>query len=80
MLAEAGIALDDAAAAEMADRPAPAPPTAPVTCPGDLWLLGPHRLLCGDATSAADVARLLAATRPHLMTTDPPYGVDYDPA
>jgi DNA modification methylase len=62
------------------DAPAPEPPEAPVTRPGDLWLLGPHRLLCGDAASAADVARLLDGARPHLMITDPPYGVDYDPA
>jgi DNA modification methylase len=61
------------------DAPAPPPPEAPVTRPGDLWLLGRHRLLCGDATSAADVARLLDSARPHLMTTDPPYGVNYDP-
>jgi DNA modification methylase len=50
-----------------------------ITRPGDLWLLGPHRLLCGDATSAADVARLLNGAVPHLMTTDPPSGVNYDP-
>jgi ParB-like chromosome segregation protein Spo0J len=62
------------------DAPAPAPPAEPVTRPGDLWLLGPHRLLCGDSTSAADVARLLDGATPHLMATDPPYGVDYDPA
>lgn len=55
------------------------PPAEPVTRPGDLWLLGDHRLLCGDATVAADVERLLAGARPHLMVTDPPYGVDYDP-
>ncbi len=47
---------------------------------GDLWLLGEHKLLCGDATSAADVAHLLGDERPHLMVTDPPYGVEYDPA
>jgi DNA modification methylase len=58
----------------------PAPPAAPVSRMGDLWCLGPHRLLCGDATRAADVARLLAGVRPHLMVTDPPYGVNYDPA
>ena len=61
------------------DAPAPEPPEAPVTRPGDLWQLGPHRLLCGDATSAGDVARLLDGARPHLMITDPPYGVNYDP-
>ncbi len=80
LLAETGVALDDASAAEAADQPAPEPPAEPVTRPGDLWLLGPHRLLCGDATSAADVARLLDGVRPHLMVTDPPYGVDYDPS
>ncbi len=55
------------------------PPADPVSRPGDLWLLGPHRLLCGDATVATDVERLLAGAAPHLMVTDPPYGVDYDP-
>ena len=47
---------------------------------GDLFALGSHRLLCGDATSAADVARLLDGATPNLMATDPPYGVSYDPA
>ena len=47
---------------------------------GELVILGRHRLLCGDATSAADVARLLDGVTPLLMTTDPPYGVSYDPA
>jgi DNA modification methylase len=65
--------------ADDADAPAPEPPAKPVSCRGDLWRLGRHRLLCGDATSAADVARLLAGTTPHLMVTDPPYGVNYDP-
>jgi DNA modification methylase len=58
---------------------APQPPARAVTRHGDLWLLGPHRLLCGDATVANDVQRLLEAARPNLMATDPPYGVDYDP-
>jgi DNA modification methylase len=71
---------EDEATAEAADQPAPEPPVVPVTRPGNLWLLGRHRLLCGDATSAVDVARLLDGARPHLMVTDPPYGVDYDPA
>jgi DNA modification methylase len=80
LLAETGLSMDEAAAAEAADEPAPAPPADPVTRPGDLWLLGRHRLLCGDATSAADVGRLLDGARPHLMASDPPYGVDYDPS
>jgi DNA modification methylase len=72
---EAGgnVALDDP------DAPAPAPPAQPVTRAGDLWRLGRHRLLCGDATSASDVAQLLGGVRPHLMVTDPPYGVNYNP-
>ena len=47
---------------------------------GDLFVLGGHRLLCGDSTDAADVARALDGTQALLMVTDPPYGVDYDPA
>jgi DNA modification methylase len=58
----------------------PEPPLVPVARPGDLWGLGSHRLLCGDATVVNDVIRLLGATRPNLMVTDPPYGVNYDPA
>lgn len=58
----------------------PEPPAQAVTRPGDLWLLGRHRLLCGDATVATDVARLLDGAHPHLMVTDPPYGVEYDPS
>jgi DNA modification methylase len=52
----------------------------PISRAGDLWVLGGHRLLCGDATSPEAVTRLLAGVRPHLMVTDPPYGVEYDPA
>jgi len=51
------------------------PPPEPITKPGDLWLLGKHRLLCADATKRASYERLLEGTRAHLMVTDPPYGV-----
>jgi DNA modification methylase len=47
--------------------------------PGDLWLLGEHRLLAGDATNPDDVARLLDGAQPTLLATDPPYGVSLDP-
>jgi len=53
-------------------------PIEPVSRLGDLWLLGAHRLLCGDATVEADVKRVLDGVKPHLMVTDPPYGVEYD--
>jgi DNA modification methylase len=56
----------------------PDPPPEPITRSGDLWELGPHRLLCGDATSAEEVRRLMAGQRAALMATDPPYLVDYD--
>ena len=49
-----------------------------VTETGDTWLLGKHRVRCGDSTSADDVAALLNGVEPHLMVTDPPYGVNYD--
>jgi ParB-like chromosome segregation protein Spo0J len=57
----------------------PEPPETPISRPGDLWVLGKHRLLCGDATVATDVERLLGDVQPLLMVTDPPYGVEYDP-
>src|SRR6202048_4282678 len=55
-------------------------PSEPVARAGDLWVLGAHRLLCGDSTSPGDVKKLLSGVKPHLMITDPPYGVNYDPA
>ena len=58
----------------------PEVPEVAVSRRDDLWCLGPHRLICGDATSAADVVRLLSGVSPHLMVTDPRYRVSYDPA
>jgi DNA modification methylase len=57
----------------------PEVPVDPVSRPGDVWVLGRHRLVCGDATDEATVARALDGVRPHLMVSDPPYGVSYDP-
>jgi DNA modification methylase len=57
---------------------APPLPDSPVSRVGDLWLLGPHRALCGDATNAEVVARLLGERKPRLMVTDPPYGIELD--
>ena len=73
-------ALLRAARADPREEETPEPPAVPVSQPGDLWLLGRHRLLCGSSTDPAAVARLLGGVRPHLMATDPPYGVSYDPA
>jgi DNA modification methylase len=55
------------------------PPVEPITKPGDLWLLGEHRLLCGDATDARDVELVLDGAHPVLLITDPPYGVEFEP-
>jgi DNA modification methylase len=57
----------------------PAPPDEAVTRPGDLWILGSHRLLCGDSSKPADVDRLLAGATIHLVNTDPPYNVKVEP-
>jgi len=55
----------------------PEPPEKPITKKGDLWILGEHRLLCGDSTKDQDVARLMAGHKASLFATDPPYCVDY---
>jgi hypothetical protein len=69
--------LRDPAADEQADQAPPLPAVA-VSQPGDLWSLGPHRVLCGDATSPEAVARLLGEHQPFIMVTDPPYGIELD--
>lgn len=55
----------------------PDAPEIPVSCLGDVWLLGNHRIICGDSTDADCAAKLLGPVKPHLMVTDPPYGVEY---
>jgi DNA modification methylase len=77
---------DDELAAIFADRTdgltdpddTPEAPAEPVTELGDVWLLGRHRIVCGDSTDADVVAKALNGVAPHLMVTDPPYGVAYE--
>ena len=56
---------------------APEPPVDPISRPGDLWICGEHRVLCGDATVRADVEKLLDGELADMAFTDPPYGVNY---
>lgn len=70
---------------DVADTPknedaVPAEAKSAVSHDGDLWILGDHRLICGSSTDIDTVHKLLAGEKPHLMITDPPYGVNYDPA
>jgi DNA modification methylase len=53
-------------------------PLIPVSRAGDLWVCGPHRVLCGDATSQESVERLLGTSQPILLVSDPPYGIELD--
>jgi len=57
----------------------PQPPDEAITQLGDLWVLGNHRLLCGDSSSQDDVDRLLDGQRIHMVNTDPPYNVNVEP-
>ena len=57
---------------------APEPPEKPISQPGDLWLLGHHRLLCADATQPRDVGRLMGGEKADLVFSDCPYNVDYE--
>jgi len=76
MLAElaegAGLYLDDK---EVTEDEVPEPPVDPITKAGDLWILGDHRVLCGDSTKAEDVTRLMAGVKADLCFTSPPYAL-----
>jgi DNA modification methylase len=63
---------------EVKEDEVPDPPVDPITKSGDLWILGDHRLLCGDSTKAEDVERLMAGAKADLCFTSPPYGQQRD--
>lgn len=62
---------------EVVEDEVPEPPAEPITKPGDLWVLGEHRLLCGDSTKAEDVERLMNGQLAEMLFTDPPWNVNY---
>lgn len=63
---------------EVVEDEVPEVPVEPITKPGDLWILGDHRVLCGDSTKAEDVGRLMAGAKAGLCFTSPPYGQQRD--
>jgi DNA modification methylase len=75
---EAEFFKDAQADAEGEDEVPPVPPVEARTKPGELWLLGRHRLLCGDATKPEDVERLMGGEKADMVFTDPPYGMRLD--
>ena len=79
MLADLGTSLGQVKPGQTDPDDVPEPPDEPLTCPGDLWILGNHRLLCGDAGKAEDVDRLLDGNPIHLVNMDPPYNVRVEP-
>jgi len=72
------IGVDDAEPNDQDDEHEQALP--PMSKPGDLWILGPHRLICGDATDEATIDRLMDGEKAAMVHTDPPYGVSYQGA
>jgi len=76
MLSE--LAIDSGSAKEIIEDGIPEPPTISITKSGDLWLLGNHRVLCGDSTNTNDIKKLVNGMKMEMMFTDPPYGVNYE--
>jgi len=70
--------VDKMSKAEVTEDEVPEPPDEPITKAGDLWILGEHRVLCGDSTKAEDAGRLMAGEKADLLLTDPPYGINAD--
>jgi DNA modification methylase len=68
--------VDKMSKAEVSEDEVPEPPAEPITKPGDLWILGEHRVLCGDSTKAENVERLMAGERAGAVVSDPPYGIN----
>jgi hypothetical protein len=69
--------VDKMSKAEVTEDEVPEPPAEPITKAGDLWILGEHRVLCGDSTKAEDVGRLMVMEKAALVFTDPPYGMSF---
>ena len=68
---------DEEGTPEVYEDDVPEPPEEPVCKTGDLWILGKHRLLCGDSTKSENIVRLMGDLKADMVLTDPPYGVDY---
>jgi len=69
--------VEELAPEDADDEAVPEVPEEPISKPGDVWLLGKHRLMCGDSTSLDEVERLMAGAKADMVFTDPPYGVSY---
>jgi DNA modification methylase len=72
------LARQEAAAGLTDEDVVPDAPANPISAPGDLWILGDHRLICGDCTQSGVVSKLLNGAEPLLLVTDPPYGIELD--